>query len=380
MMLHFNTCLKPAKGDTPSRPRLASMGRQNASSAYWHAPKAQPAFGLAHGRRKTADFFSAPPFGGGKWAEKSPVCHFSGDGKPTNALRGHFPSSNPLCVIPTDRARFYTREDITFHLFCKSCRTVTILFVMYNNKFNRLLQGLKVAEVAGLAHTVCGIYESRSTELSADVYLRNVMTDLRGLSDRILDALRNNRLISSLETFDAHRMRCVSALVNLKKGYDKLPNEYIQSHWTALKPVFETYLSAIQAGNYQSKTALIQSLLLRLSAGDLTVHLDELDTMKTAVDQLRDAESSFETKLLEYQQRILEDKTESATDLKEEIVELINQKLVVHLEAKCNEDAATYGPFAKLVDAQIRAENAKLRRRKGRKETPSVIPSTEPVG
>ena len=251
---------------------------------------------------------------------------------------------------------------------------------MYNNKFNRLLQGLKVAEVAGLAHTVCGIYESRSTELSADVYLRNVMTDLRGLSDRILDALRNNRLISSLETFDAHRMRCVSALVNLKKGYDKLPNEHIQSHWTALKPVFETYLSAIQAGNYQSKTALIQSLLLRLSAGDLTVHLDELDTMKTAVDQLRDAESSFETKLLEYQQRILEDKTESATDLKEEIVELINQKLVVHLEAKCNEDAATYGAFAKLVDAQIRAENAKLRRRKGRKETPSVIPSTEPVG
>ena len=65
-------------------------------------------------------------------------------------------------------------------------------------KCNRLLQGLRVAEVAGLAHTLCSLHQSCDAALSADVYLRNVMADLKGLSDRILDALRNNRLISSL--------------------------------------------------------------------------------------------------------------------------------------------------------------------------------------
>ncbi len=243
--------------------------------------------------------------------------------------------------------------------------------------FSNLLQGLRVAEAAGLAHTVNSLYESCAATLTADVYLRNVMADLKDLSDRILEALRNNRLISSLEKFDAHRLRCVSALVNLKKGYDKLSDEPTQSHWTELRPVFENYLTAIQEGNYQSKTALIQALLLRLSQSDLAAHLEALGTMQTAVDRLREAETEFETMQVEYQHQLLEDKTESATDLKEEIMELINQKLVVHLEAKCNEDAATYTAFAQLVDAQVRAENAKLRRRKGRKETSSEIPTTE---
>ena len=242
---------------------------------------------------------------------------------------------------------------------------------------HNLISGLKATEVAGLVHTLCGLYDSCAAELKADDYLRNVMADMKGLSERLLDAFRNHRLITSLENHDTHRMRCVSALVNLKRGYDKIPDESIQSHWTELKPVFENFLSAIQAGNYQSKTALIQALLLRLSEKDLASHLEGLDTMKTAVDRLRDAETAFENMQVEYQHQLLEDKTESATDLKEAIIELINQKLVVHLEAKCNEDAATYDAFAKLVDAQIRTDNAKLRRRKGKKETSPESPSQE---
>ncbi len=241
-----------------------------------------------------------------------------------------------------------------------------------------LISGLKVAEVAGLAHTLCGLYDSCTVELDADAYLHNVMADMRSLSERLLDAFRNHRLITSLENHDAHRMRCVSALVNLKRGYDKIPDESIQSHWTELRPVFENYLSAIQAGNYQSKTALIQALLRRLSDPELAAHLEGLVDMRTTVAQLQEAENAFETMQVEYQHQLLEDKTESATDLKEAIVELINLRLVVHLEAKCNEDAYTYSTFARLVDAQVRAGNAKVRaRRKVKKDTPSEIPTTE---
>lgn len=247
--------------------------------------------------------------------------------------------------------------------------------IMYN--MTHLFRGLKVAEVAGLAHNLCGSYESCATELNADIRLRNVMADLKDLSDRILDSLRNNRLINSLEVQDTHRNRCVSALVNLKKGYDKLSDETVQSHWTVLRPVFENFLSSIQEGNYQSKTALITAMLRRLSEADTASHLEGLVDLKTAVDKLREAQKAFDSSLLEYQLQLQKDKTLSATDLKDEIVEYINQKLVVHLEAKCNEDLATYAAFARLVDAQIRAENAKVRRRKGKKETPSEIPAKE---
>ncbi len=357
MILHFDITSQPAQGDTPSCAPGSRTGRQMASSAFWRTPQGQPELGLGFGRRSITDFFPASPFDDGKLAEKSFGRPFSADERSTCVLLGALAPSIPNYWI--------------------SCRTVTTHYNMKSYNMNRLLQGLRVAEVAGLAHTLCSLHQSCETALSADVYLRNVMADLKDLSDRILDALRNNRLISSLETYDAHRMRCVSALVNLKKGYDKLSDEKFQSHWTDLRPVFENYLPAIQAGNYQSKTALIQALLLRLSDKDLASHLEGLETMKTAVDRLREAETSFENMLVEYQHQLLEDKTESATDLKEAILELINQKLVVHLEAKCNEDAATYDAFAKLVDSQIRTDNAKVRRRKGRKETSPEIPTTE---
>lgn len=257
------------------------------------------------------------------------------------------------------------------------CKVLANYIGGYSMQVNTLISGLKVAEVAGLAHTLCGLYDSCTAELDADAYLHNVMADMKSLSERLLDAFRNHRLITSLENHDAHRMRCVSALVNLKRGYDKIPDESIQSHWTELRPVFENYLSAIQAGNYQSKTALITAMLRRLSEADIVSHLEGLVDLKTAVDKLREAQKTFDSSLLEYQLQLQKDKTLSATDLKDEIVEYINQKLVVHLEAKCNEDLATYAAFARLVDAQIRAENAKVRRRKGKKETPSEIPAKE---
>ena len=338
-------------------PHGSRVGKTMAGMAFWRTPLPRYERNLGFGRRKNTNFSLAWHVGCGKPAENYLVRPFSCEGRPTNITLGVFtPSITNYWV---------------------SRRMVTNMCNMAYSKINNLLQGLRVAEVAGLAHTLCSLYESCAKELSADVYLRNVKADLKELSDRILDALRNNRLISSLEKYDAHRLRCVSALVNLKKGYDKLSDEKVQSHWTDLKPVFENYLSAIQAGNYQSKTALIQALLLRLSEKDLAAHLEGLDIMKTAVDRLRDAETAFENMLVEYQRQLLEDKTESATDLKEAIIELINQKLVLHLEAKCNEDAATYDAFAKLVDSQIRTDNAKLRRRKGKKETSPEIPTTE---
>ena len=357
MILRFDISSLPAQGNAPSCIPGTRTGRQMAGSAFWRTPQGQPELGLGFGRWSIPDIFPAPPFDDGKLSDNSFGQPFSGDGRSTCVLLGLLTPNIPHHWI--------------------SCRTVTTLIRMNKLKQTFLLQGLRVAEVAGLAHTVCSLHQSCEAALGADVYLRNVMADLKDLSDRILDALRNNRLISSLETYDAHRTRCISALVNLKKGYDKLSDESTQSHWTELKPVFENYLSAIQAGNYQSKTALIQALLLRLSDKDLASHLEGLVTMQTAVDKLHDAEKAFENMQVEYQHQLLKDKTESATDLKEAIIELINQKLVVHLEAKCNEDAATYDAFAKLVDSQIRNENAKLRRRKGKKETSPEIPTTE---
>ena len=341
--------IPPTEGDASSCPFGGCMGR--------------PFVGLTFSRQKKANQTTARVFCAGKVQPRQRLgrLHAKNVENLSACLFDH--GKKPTCVPLGKRDGNISKVAVITHT------------IMYN--MSHLFRGLKVAEVAGLAHNLCGSYESFAAELKADDYLRNVMADMKGLSDRILDSLRNNRLINSLEVQDTHRNRCVSALVNLKKGYDKLSDETVQSHWTVLRPVFEDFLPSIQEGNYQSKTALITAMLRRLSDSDLVSHLEGLADLKTAVDRLRDAQQSFDSAQLEYQLQLQKDKTLSATDLKDEIVEYINQKLVVHLEAKCNEDLATYAAFARLVDAQIRAENVKVRRRKGKKETPSEIPSKE---
>ena len=323
----------------------------------------RPFAGLAFSRQKKANQTTARVFCAGKVQPRQRLgrLHAKNVENLSACLFDH--GKKPICVPLGKRDGNISKVAVIKHI------------IMYN--MTHLFRGLKVAEVAGLAHNLCGSYESCAAELKADDYLRNVMADMKGLSDRILDSLRNNRLINSLEVQDTHRNRCVSALVNLKKGYDKLSDETVQSHWTVLRPVFEDFLPSIQEGNYQSKTALITAMLRRLSEADTVSHQEGLVDLKTAVDKLREAQKTFDSSQLEYQLQLQKDKTLSATDLKDEIVEYINQKLVVHLEAKCNEDLATYAAFARLVDAQIRAENVKVRRRKGKKETPSEIPSKE---
>ena len=335
----------------------------NASSCPFGGCMGRPFVGLTFSRQKKANQTTARVFCAGKVQPRQRLgrLHAKNVKNLSACLFDH--GKKPTCVPLGKRDGNISKVAVITHT------------IMYN--MSHLFRGLKVAEVAGLAHNLCGSYESFAAELKADDYLRNVMADMKGLSDRILDSLRNNRLINSLEVQDTHRNRCVSALVNLKKGYDKLSDETVQSHWTELRPVFESFLSSIQEGNYQSKTALITAMLRRLSDPDLVSHLEGLADLKTAVDRLRDAQQSFDSAQLEYQLQLQKDKTLSATDLKDEIVEYINQKLVVHLEAKCNEDLATYAAFARLVDAQIRAENVKVRRRKGKKETPSEIPAKE---
>ena len=180
---------------------------------------------------KKTDGYAAPSFGVGKVPPRRPLRRWHGKNDKNLSACLFDDGKKPTCVPLGKRDGNISK----------------VAVITYTNMYNmsHLFRGLKVAEVAGLAHNLCGSYESFATELNADIRLRNVMADMKDLSDRILDSLRNNRLINSLEVQDTHRNRCVSALVNLKKGYDKLSDETVQSHWTVLRPVFENFLSSI---------------------------------------------------------------------------------------------------------------------------------------
>ena len=237
--------------------------------------------------------------------------------------------------------------------------------------------GMKVTEVADLSRNIGGLYNTTFTAKLEDQYLHNVMEDLKDLSDRITGALKHNHVVSCLEDLDLHRDHCVRAILNLKRAYVKLSDDTIQSHWTALKPMLEDYIPSILEGNYQSKTALVDALLKDLAEPDTAVHVTGLPGLSLAVEKLQDAQTAFVDKRLEYQLLTLDGHTESATDLKEQIIETVNQKLLLHLAAMSKVNPESYGNFTLLVTNLVRSSNLKVNRRRNKKETSADIPAKE---
>ena len=241
---------------------------------------------------------------------------------------------------------------------------------------NVLFSGMKVAEVADLAHNIGGLFNSISAKFD-DEYLLNVMADLDGLSKRISVVLNHSQIVTSLEKLDLHRDRCVSAILNLRRAYAKLSDDNIQSHWMSLKPVLEEYLSSISSGNYQSKTALVKSMLDKFSQPDMAVHVEALPGLELALKKLHEAQDAFVDMRLEYQKLALDGHPESATELKGQIVALLNGKLLLHLTDMSRVKPEIYGDFTTLVMNLVESSNGKVRRRRGKKETSSDIPAKE---
>ena len=292
-------------------------------------------------------------------------------------------SDATVTVMAWENVCFNQNDD--FSPFCGALQEVTALenqdiseglVAKIIMKLTFIKFGMKVTEVADLTRNIGDLYNAFTAKLE-DQYLHNVMEDLKDLSDRITGVLKHNHVVSCLEDLDLHRDHCVRAILNLKRAYVKLSDNTIQSHWTALKPMLEDYIPSILEGNYQSKTALVDALLKDLAVPDAAVHVTELPGLSLAVEKLQDAQTAFVDKRLEYQLLALDGHTESATDLKEQIVETVNQKLLLHLEDMSKVNPESYGNFTLLVTNLVKSSNLKVNRRRNKKETSVDIPTKE---
>lgn len=251
-------------------------------------------------------------------------------------------------------------------------------FILKKNTMKKLLNGVWVAEIADLASNICSLYyEGYGTQ--KDAYLQNVMTDLEDLSTRINGAVKHNKTIASLEKYEAARETSIVAIANLAKAFNRLTDSTIQSAWTCVKPILDDFLPSISEGNQSSRTTLINVMLTRLAEPSMTSSVAALPGLEQVLAELQAAQTDFVGKRLEYLKLVLLDKSEIATDLKDEIMTLVNERLIVHLEAMSKVQPAAYGEFATLVDALVSKCNERVRRRRKRKtkESSSVNPSEE---
>ncbi len=223
---------------------------------------------------------------------------------------------------------------------------------------NKVISKVRVTEVDGLSDALVRLYKA-DEGVSSDAFLKSVMDEIEKLSVSITTAIKQDKVLSSLEEADGVRDEAVKSLSTLLDGYEVFPVAAKKEAAKKLKAVFDKYGKSITTANYVSESSLIESLLEDFSKEEA---VSLLDGIKEILEQIRSAQDSFAKASDEYNAASTV-KTESASSLKKPLLSLINDKLIPYITAMQMANSALYGDFAAKAEGEVKRVNEIVSRR-----------------
>jgi len=237
--------------------------------------------------------------------------------------------------------------------------------------FSNLTPQSRITEVNSLSVKLGLTYTKQSLE--SDTYLAGLFSYLHDKSDLLGVAINRSKAESNLDDKDVLRDEKVQALYYLLLGAVYNPNAEISASAKKLYSIFEKYgLKMIKEG-YLIESSLIESMLedyadLSLQA-DIAAVLgcaDLIASLQTAQNDFRTADTIWD------EEKTKEDLTQSASDIKKEVLTIINGKIVVYLKAMSQVNSEVYAEFAKAVSDIINEVNQAVKRRSKKDEEVAI--------
>ena len=226
---------------------------------------------------------------------------------------------------------------------------------------NKLNAKMRVTEVDSLSDALVRLYKVDSG-IAEDAFLKSVMADVETLSAKLTTAIRQDKVLSSLEDLDAVRDEAVKSLGTLLDGYAAIPIPAKKDAAEKLRTVFAKYGKSITTANYASESSLIESLLEDFSKADAQESVKVLDGVGEILLQIRTAQDAFVKASDEYTASSSA-KGESASSVKKPLVSAINDRLVPYLTAMAMANGTVYGDFATKAEKEISRVNETVSRR-----------------
>ncbi len=226
----------------------------------------------------------------------------------------------------------------------------------------KLSSRLRITETDSASDALVRLFKAAGLK---DEFLCGAFAELEALSARLTTAIRQDTVSSRLDEKDAARDSAVRDLGTLIQGYTAIPVADKKAAAQKLDAVLSKYGKKIVNETYASESSLIESLLEDLGALEAETTL--LEGVAALVAGLRTAQDEFNAANDDFT-AAKGARSESASQVKKELVALVNLKIVPYLSAVGVSDA--YKDFAAKVEAEIvRANNAADRRvASGKKE------------
>ncbi len=198
----------------------------------------------------------------------------------------------------------------------------------------------------------------KKNDWSTDVYLTGIFGTLTPLSEQMTDAINRIKAESNLEDKDGNRDSSIRDFFALIDGYCAFPDEAMKAAATAIRKVLDNYgLQLIHKG-YDTESSLVDSLLNDLSKDEMVAHLETLAGTTTQIEKITAAQQAFITADVAFEdEKTKAGRKESASDIKKDILDVVNGKLDPYLNVMADVNSATYSDFATTLHHIIADSN-----------------------
>jgi len=231
------------------------------------------------------------------------------------------------------------------------------------SKLSKLIGIGKTTEVNSVTSGILAEYAK--TTLSSDLHLASVIGKLQPLNELLTSSINRIKAESNLEEKDEIRDNKVKSVYYLTLGFVHHPDTTISNAAKTLNAILEHYGMNIVNESYATESSLISSLLVELSKVELQPAIALLPGLAQVIDELKTTEIAFEEAQLAFQtEKAADGNKESASDIKKEVISIINEHLVVYLRAMILVDSVKYGQFVDVVSQIIDDMNVIIKKRK----------------
>lgn len=223
----------------------------------------------------------------------------------------------------------------------------------------------KVSEIDSTIFTIIAAYEN--SNCNDDIYLTPLFTDLKVTSKTLSIAIKQLKVKSKLDGLDDIRDSDFRSLYYLVFGNIYSPQAEIRE---AAKMVFDIIGSgdlAVTEKSYTIESSLIGSMLKQLDSPSVKNAITALPDIKVLIDTLRVSQREFMEEELAFDAAKAEyTHTLHASDIKKDILEQFNGKILLYINGMAAVNELQYGAFARVTAQIIDDNNSAVKRRLGK--------------
>lgn len=227
----------------------------------------------------------------------------------------------------------------------------------------KLISTSRVTEVHSSSDLMTSAF--KENDWSNDVHLTKIFTGLENKSKQIAAAIMYLKNKSVLDEFDDDRDYLVRALFYLLTGYTYYPDEEIQSAANLALSAFDGFGLSIVYESYPNESSLIVSMLGNFKKPKMQEALAILPGVGELTVSLGTAQDNFKQANLEWKkEQAVQDSVENASELKKELLDIINNQIHPYLYGMSLANKAVYGPLELALAKIISDNNEAVRRRR----------------